>query len=213
MNFLHRKGEQKKRKLIALCVAGCVATFLGACGSSGSGANSSQTVETTPEPTSATINSVVPEPTDTPYEMLFDSNETVNSFLTKYNEIAEYPFDTDEIETGNVRNKAIISTGELYITIYGLDLDNGLSISIEDQDEPSDSFFPTFRDSLKAIDETVTDEQAIECWNELKSLNYMVDINNTGMETPYMVNGIRTGYLNSSIYGEMSRADILYYDE
>ena len=99
------------------------------------------------------------------------------------------------------------------LTYYGLDIDEGISISIEDQDEPSDSFFPVFRDSLKAIDKDVTEEQASECWEELQSLEYTVDINDTGMETPYMVNKIQTGYIHSSIYGEMSRVDILYYAE
>jgi len=84
-----------------------------------------------------------------PEEKLFDSNETVNAFLEKYNETAEYPFGADDIEKGNVRNKAIISTGALYINIWGLDQENGISITIEDKDEPSEEFFPTFRDCLK----------------------------------------------------------------
>lgn len=166
-------------------------------------------LEATPVPT----DSAAPDPTVEPMEKLFDSDEIVNSFLTKYNEVAEYPFSADEIERGNLRNKAIISTGALYINIWGLDLKNGISITIEDKDEPSEEFFPTFRDCLKAIDESVTDEQAAECWKELQSMNYSVDINDTGMETPYIVNGIRTGYLHSNLYGEMSRADILYYAE
>lgn len=199
------------KRWISLVLAGCLTVFLGACGDTSAVESNNPNAENASDsvPFSATI--TVPESIVEPTKKLFDSNEIVNSFLTKYNEIAEYPFDIDEIESGNVRNKAIISTNELYITIYGLDLDNGISISIEDRDELSDRFFPVFRDSLKAIDTTVTDEQAAECWDALQSMDYMVDINNTGTNTPYMVNEIQTGYLHSSIYGEMSRADILYY--
>lgn len=203
------------KKIQALMLVSCLTLFLGACGDTGAVGSSAPPEEGKPEIVSSLADSTTFEPTETsePPEKLFDSNEIVNSFLTKYNEIAEYPFGVDEIESGNVRNKAIISTGELYITIYGLDTDEGISISIEDQDEPSDRFFPVFRDSLKAIDKDVTDEQASKCWEELQSLEYTVDINDTGMETPYMVNKIQTGYIHSSIYGEISRVDVLYYTE
>lgn len=201
------------KRLLSLVLAGCLTMFLGACGDSDVVENIHSTAAPQLDATPVPTDSAAPDPTVEPMEKLFDGNEIVNSFLTKYNEVAEYPFSADEIERGNVRNKAIISTGDLYITIYGLDLDSGICISIEDQGEPSDSFFPVFRDSLKSIDKDVSDEQAAECWNELQSLCYMVDINKTGMETPYMVNKIQTGYLHSSTYGEMSRADILYYAE
>ena len=203
------------KKIQALMLVSCLTLFLGACVDTGAVGSNTVPAASKPETVSSPADSTTfdsPE-TSEPIEKLFDSNEIVNSFLTKYNEIAEYPFDADKIESGNVSNKAIISTGELYITIYGLDIDEGISISIEDQDEPSDSFFPVFRDSLKAIDKDVTEEQASECWEELQSLEYTVDINDTGMETPYMVNKIQTGYIHSSIYGEMSRVDILYYAE
>lgn len=201
------------KRLISLVLAGCLAIFFGACSDTGAAESSLPTAEAESETASSTAGSTTSDLSSEQMEKLFDSNEIVNTFLTKYNEIAEYPFGADEIESGNVRNKAIISTGELYITIYGLDLEKGISISIEGQDEPSDCFFPVFRDSLKAIDKDVTDEQAAECWKELQSLDYKVDINNTGTETPYMVNKIQTGYLHSVTYGEMSRADILYYAE
>lgn len=179
----------------------------------------------TPAPTSPTIPTVLPSlesssdslgnttpaPTDKRSENLFSSNEIVNSFLEEYNDTADYPFDAGKIEQGNVRNKAIISTNDLYITICGLE--NGINISIEAQGEPSDSFFPVFRDSLQALDGSITDEQASACWDELQSSDYNVDVNNTGMYTPCMINGIRTGFLHSSLYGEMSRAEILYYTE
>lgn len=199
------------RKLVALCVAACMTIFLVACGDSGTVEDDFSSSEPVSTPAASSADNTISESASVPEEKLFDSNETVNAFLEKYNETAEYPFGADDIEKGNVRNKAIISTGALYINIWGLDQENGISITIEDKDEPSEKFFPTFRDCLKAIDESVTDEQAAECWEELQSLNYSVDINDTGMETPYMVNGIRTGYLHSNLYGEMSRADILYY--
>lgn len=198
------------KRRIALCVAVFATLFLVACGNSGD-VEVTSSAETVSVPASSAVESTVPDPTSTPEVKLFDSNEIVNSFLEKYNGTADRPFDADEIEKGNVRNKAIISTDELYITIHGLE--NGIHISIEDRDDLSDSFFPTFRDSLQALDESITDEQASACWEELQRSNYNVDINNTGIDTPYMVNGIRTGYLHSSVYGEMSRAEILYYTE
>lgn len=200
-------------KVVSLCAVACMTMVLASCGDSGEVESDFPSVEAVSPPTSSIVDSTTSEATPVPEEKLFDSNEIVNSFLEKYNETAEHPFGADEIEKGNVRNKAIISTGDLYINIWSLDQKNGISISIEDKDEPSEEFFPVFRDCLKAIDESVTDEQAAECWEELQSLNYSVDINDTGMETPCMVNGIRTGYLHSDLYGEMSRADILYYAE
>lgn len=196
------------KKLTSLCIAGCAATFLAACGNSDAVKTFSSTVETTPVPTSVSTSNAVPDPTSVPTEILFDGNETINSFLCKYNDVAEYPFETNEIEKGHVRNKAIVSTDELYITIY--DLNDGIHVSIEDRNEPWVGFFATFRDSLKAIDRGITDEQAASCWDALQSLDYRVDINNTGIDTPYMINGIQTGYIYSTIYGEMNRAEILY---
>ncbi len=40
------------KKLVALCVAGCMAVTLGACGGSGTSESISVTRETTPEPAS-----------------------------------------------------------------------------------------------------------------------------------------------------------------
>lgn len=201
------------KKVVALCAVACMTMFLASCGDSGSVEGDFSSAGAVSPPTSSSVDSATSEATPVPEEKLFDTNEIVNSFLEKYNETAEHPFGADEIEKGNVRNKAIISTGGLYINIWGLDQENGISIAIEDKDEPSEEFFPVFRDCLKAIDESVTDEQAAECWEDLQSLNYSVDINDTGVETPYMVNEIRTGYLHSNLYGETSRADILYYAE
>lgn len=198
------------KRLIALCVAGCVAMALVACGSAGISEETFPAAETTPAPTPTPISNATPESTNDSAEKLFDSNETINSFLIKYNKIAEYPFEADEIEKGSVRNKAIVSTDELYITIY--DLNNGIHVSIEDRNEPWDGFFPTFRDFLKSIDDSITDEQAASCWESLQCDEYRVNINNTGIDTPYMVNEIQTGYLHSSIYGEISRAEILYIE-
>lgn len=92
---------------------------------------------------SSEITSAISQPAEVSTEY-FKSDKGLNHFFQKYNEIAEYPFEEEQIQQGNVKAKALISTGDFYIEM--VNSQNGLEILIDDGPEESVALYPVFRD-------------------------------------------------------------------
>ena len=103
----------------------------------------------------------------------------MNRFLTNYNKFAECPFESEQIKQGSVRTKALISTEDFYIEL--VNSQNGLYILIDDGSEESADLYFVFRDFLKVMDDSLSDEQIEQAWSDIKEIG-----------TKYMYDGSRT---------------------
>lgn len=142
---------------------------------------------------SSEITSAISQPAEVSTEY-FKSDKGLNHFFQKYNEIAEYPFEEEQIQQGNVRTKALISTGDFYIEM--VNSQNGLEILIDDGPEESAALYPVFRDFLKVMDDSLFDEQIEQAWSDIKEIGtkYMYDGN-------YALNSLKMNYSNVEFQG------------
>ena len=77
-------------------------------------------------------------------KIYFKSDKGLNRFFEEYSAIAEYPFEPEDIRQGNVRKKALISTGDIFIEL--VNSANGLTILLDDGPNESDALYPVFHD-------------------------------------------------------------------
>ena len=142
---------------------------------------------------SSEITSAISQPAEVSTEY-FKSDKELNHFFQKYNEIAEYPFEEEQIQQGNVKAKALISTGDFYIEM--VNSQNGLEILIDDGPEESVALYPVFRDFLKVMDDSLSDEQIKQAWSDIKKIGtkYMYDGN-------YTLNSLKMNYSNVEFQG------------
>ena len=161
-------------------VAGVMVLCLTACGESRNSVSSE-------------ITSAISQPAEVSTEY-FKSDKGLNHFFQKYNEIAEYPFEEEQIQQGNVKAKALISTGDFYIEM--VNSRNGLEILIDDGPEESVALYPVFRDFLKVMDDSLSDEQIKQAWSDIKKIGtkYMYDGN-------YTLNSLKMNYSNVEFQG------------
>lgn len=141
-----------KRKILFFAVVCTTALFLAACG------GNMQSVSSSPSAAQA-------EEEKTIY---FKTDKGLNRFFSEYASIAEYPFEPDDIKQGNVRTKALVSTSDLYIEL--VNSKNELTICIDDGKEMSDTLCPVFRDFLRVLDGSLSDEQIEQAWADIKEI-------------------------------------------
>ena len=105
----------------------------------------------------------------------FKTDKGLNRFFSEYASIAEYPFEPDNIKQGNIRTKALISAGDLYIEL--VNSKDGLTICIDDGKKVSDTLYPVFRDFLRVLDGSLSDEQIEQAWADIKEIGtkYLYD--------------------------------------
>ncbi len=170
----------KMRKKVQVCASICALILcLTACGSS------AQSVEIT-----ASSTAQIEEATVT----YFKSDKGLNRFLTNYNKFAECPFEPEQIKQGSVRTKALISTEDFYIEL--VNSQNGLYILIDDGSEESADLYFVFRDFLKVMDDSLSDEQIEQAWSDIKEIGtkYMYD-------GSYTLNKLQMNYSNVEFQG------------
>lgn len=170
----------KTKRTAQICVVICtLALCLTACNSS------AQSVEPNVSSTEQT------EETSITY---FESDKGLNRFFINYNEFAECPFDPEQIKQGNVRTKALVSTGDFYIEL--VNSRDGLYILIDDGSEESANLYFVFRDFLKVMDDSLSDEQIEQAWNDIKEIGtgYMYD-------GSYTLNKLKMNYSNVEFQG------------
>lgn len=118
----------------------------------------------------------------------FESDEIVNDFFVKYNEIAECPIDGSEIEKGNIDSKALV-----YIDDFSMEVINAsdfLSVSISVAPENEDTkLLSIFSSCIKAMNSTLTDDEISSAWMEIHETGYLVE--------NYDFNGIKITYVPS----------------
>ena len=124
----------------------------------------------------------------------FKPDKGLNRFFTNYNQLAEYPFEPEQIRQGNVRTKALVSTGDLYVEL--VNSQNGLDILIDDGPEESEALYSVFRDFLKVMDDSLSDEQIEQAWIDIKEIGtrYLYD-------GSYTLNKLRMNYSDVEFQG------------
>lgn len=142
-------------------------------------------------------------------QVLFESDETVNQLLCDYNDIAEYPFQVDEIKRGNIRAKAIIVSNDLYSEVV-VSRHGTVSIRITSKDEENPAFYPTFRDFALALNGDITPQELEKAWEDIQTDWYEIDYNSTGINNVYDVDGVQMQYINSQNMNE-STAELFYH--
>ena len=90
--------------------------------------------------------------------------------------------------------ETLISTGDFYIEM--VNSRNGLEILIDDGPEESVALYPVFRDFLKVMDDSLSDEQIKQAWSDIKKIGtkYMYDGN-------YTLNSLKMNYSNVEFQG------------
>ena len=168
------------------CAVICVlAMLLAGCGTSGP-----VTAEQTTSAVQATENSTV----------YFKTDKGLNAFFKTYNEFAAYPFAAEQIRQGNVRTKALIQTDNLYIEL--VNSANGLDILLDDGSEESEELHSVYRDFLKIMDESLSDEQIEQSWSDIKEIGMGYLYNSR-----YSLNSLKMDYSNVCLLYTSDAAD------
>ncbi len=127
-------------------------------------------------------------------KIYFKSDKGLNRFFEEYSAIAEYPFEPEDIRQGNVRTKALISTGDIFIEL--VNSANGLTILLDDGPNESDALYPIFHDFLKVIDDSLSDEQIAQAWADIKDIGTKYY-----SEGAYPLNDIKLTYSDVEFHG------------
>lgn len=124
----------------------------------------------------------------------FESDDLVNDFFEKYNAASAAPIDASEIEKGNIVTKALV-----YTDLFSMEVINStrgfLSVSISADPENEDTALKNvFFGCLKAMDESLGDEDISDAWEAIHESGYMVE--------GHDLDGITISYIP---YAELSR--------
>ncbi len=123
----------------------------------------------------------------------FESNETVNNFFVRYNEIAENKVENTDIKKGNIDTKALVYKDSFSFEVIATNDILYLSIGSE-PDFENDVMYAVFRDSIKAMFSDMADEQIDEAWSGIHETGFMVE--------GYELDNIKIGYVP---YKELSQ--------
>ena len=124
----------------------------------------------------------------------------INELLEKYNTIAEYPVDNQtmfgiiDIDRPVSRFTYTFTNG-VYIIITYSESSNRLFIDYYDDASSDDSLYVIFRDFIKTIDSTITNEDVKIAWEDLKTGNYQgyTEYDLQGVKCNYSANAIIEG--------------------
>lgn len=129
--------------------------------------------------------------TEVPKEVVvnsyFESDDLVNNFFEKYNSVSVAPIDTSDIKKGNIDTKALV-----YSDLFSMEVVNSkrgfLSVSISSDPENEDvELKNVFVGCIKAMDETLGDEEVSAAWDSIHETGRMVDC--------YDFNGVTIAYI------------------
>ena len=120
--------------------------------------------------------------------LYFESDEVVDKFFADYNAIAEISIPADEIEKGNIRTKALVYIDDLSLEI--INAKDYLSVSMGSSVEnEATALYAIFRDTIKAINTDIADEDIQSAWVGIHESGYLVE--------NYDFNGISITYVPS----------------
>lgn len=118
----------------------------------------------------------------------FESDEVVDKFFNDYNSIAEVVIPAEEIEKGNIGTKALVYIDDLSLEI--INASDFLSVSMSSSVENENTkLYAIFRDTIKAINSSATNENIQSVWNAIHESGYMVE--------DYDFNGVSITYVPS----------------
>ena len=115
-------------------------------------------------------------------------------FFEAYDEFAEYPFAVEQIRQGNVRTKALVQTDNLYVEL--VNSANGLDILLDDGSEESEELYSVYRDFLKVMDDSLSDEQIEQAWSDINEIGTGYLYNGR-----YSLNRLKMDYSNAEFQG------------
>jgi hypothetical protein len=187
-----------KKRLLALILAFAMCFALVSCGTK---------QESNAEESIGAVFSAQSTAEETQNQVLFESDDLVNQLLCDYNDIAEFPFQPDEISRGNIPAKAIISSNDLYIVVVA-NRDKNVSISIASKDEQNQEFYPVFRDFATAINDNISHKELKKAWSDIQSGQYEIDYYGAGADNVYDVNGIQMQFFRPSTIKNESRVEL-----
>lgn len=120
--------------------------------------------------------------------LYFESDSVVDKFFSDYNAIAEIEIPAEEIETGNIRTKALPYIDDLSLEVINANdfLSISMSSSVENE---STALYALFRDSIRAMRADTTDEEIESTWNAIHEPGYLSD--------DYVLNDIDITYIPS----------------
>lgn len=98
----------------------------------------------------------------------FVDDDVLNQLILDYNAISEY--DIDQCSNGTYPFNAIMSCNGVYIMAYN-STSVFVDLSIEDWNDSR--IYPVFRDFMKALDNTVSDDEIFTGWGELLTGEYI----------------------------------------
>ena len=98
----------------------------------------------------------------------FVNDDVLNQLISDYNSISEY--DIEQWETGAYPFNAIMSCNGVYIMAYN---SNSVFVDLSIEDWDDSRIYPVFRDFIKTLDNSVTDEEVSAGWNELLTGKYI----------------------------------------
>lgn len=127
------------------------------------------------ETASEAFSSAAEAPEEPAVNAYFESDDLVNDFFEKYNAASAAPVDASEIEKGNIVTKALV-----YTDLFSMEVINStrgfLSVSISADPENEDTALKNvFFGCLKAMDESLGDEDISGAWEAIHESGYMVE--------------------------------------
>lgn len=183
-------------KTILIFVLITIMTAFAGCSSIEEPLNDKQNVSNALETESdLTVDNVEKEVEISDTAPIIAEDEIVNQFITEYNNYSDN--DISEARKGNIRTKYFVDIQGHYVEL--ISYSEGLSISITggQNNEAKQSMFNAFKEVLKVIDTTLTDEQINETVSYLINEEYMVSdyiiSENVTLETYVPIKELSTG--------------------
>ena len=162
--------------LLVLCVS------LSACGNVSELSEDSKDTSTSSESTAIDADSQIPDTQKLESELdeknlntlFFKSDEVINNFFVKYNDIAEIQIPAEEIEKGNIRTKALVYLDDLNLEIInaGEYLSVSMSSSVESE---STTLYRVFSDTIKAMRVDISEYEIQNACNDIHASGYLVE--------------------------------------
>lgn len=177
------------RKINLLFAILSICILLAACGGSDDTSANNDTTETpivdeAPEIKDAQTDEPLADPE--PEWLYFESDEVVETFFVNYNAFAEVVIDANEIEQGNIRTKALVYIDDLSLEVINAGEYLAISMSSAPENEAT-TLYAIFRDTIKAMNETISEDDIKLAWNAIHESGYLVeDYDFNGMTITYV---------------------------
>lgn len=185
--MLRKKDMKPAVKYGIIAAAWIVYIIIGATGNSDNSAdtsttnNGTNTVETstvvednTADVESEDITESVAEIETEPTLEYFATDETVNNFFVKYNDIANEVIDASKIEKGNIDTKALVYIDDFNMEVVATRTELYVSIGTSPDNEDT-QLHDIFTSCIKAMRAEYTDDEIETAWSDIHETGYMVE--------------------------------------